>query len=231
MNLERGKVTDYHYPFQWMDELLEITLNPHSSPCYRLSDEQLEYFDSEVSVQLTKIFSMLKSATFDCRNTDDVRLTINQYLNAIEELIEQAIINQDAYSNGSPLQTLGRRVCDRLKEFKLRLQKRYQSFLPQYGFIHQTSKKQLEPALFKIICKLSSDQIGLILKAADEAQLLMSRSMSLVFKAIIPFLSTPRKQNLSWNSIRISTYRPEQADKQAAIEALKNLISKIEGYR
>ena len=48
----------------------------------------------------------------------------------------------------------------------------------------------------KLECDLSTDQIGIILRAADEARIVKSRSMSLVFQRIVPHLSTAFKINL-----------------------------------
>jgi len=82
----------------------------------------------------------------------------------------------------------------------------------------------------KIMVKLSSDQIALILRAADESRLLEARSMSEVFKKIVPFLSTPNKEDLSFDSVRSKSYVAEERDKQAAVAALEKIITKIKGF-
>jgi len=82
----------------------------------------------------------------------------------------------------------------------------------------------------KIMVNLSTDQIALILRAADEARLLQARSMSEVFKKIVPFLSTPSKEELSYDSVRSKSYSAEDRDKQTAISALEKLILKIKSY-
>lgn len=82
----------------------------------------------------------------------------------------------------------------------------------------------------KVLCDLSSDQVGIILRAADELRILKAKSMSEVFKNIIPYLATARKQILSYNAVRINSYKAEEKDKQIAIEALEKIIQKIKGY-
>lgn len=82
----------------------------------------------------------------------------------------------------------------------------------------------------KVLCDLSSDQVGIILRAADELRILKAKSMSEVFKNIIPYLATARKQILSYNAVRINSYKAEEKDKQVAIEALEKIIQKIKGY-
>ena len=82
----------------------------------------------------------------------------------------------------------------------------------------------------KLECDLSADQIGIILRAADEARVVKSRSMSLVFKKIVPHLSTAFKRNLSYQSVRSKSYNAEDNDKTIAILTLEKMIKKIRSY-
>lgn len=82
----------------------------------------------------------------------------------------------------------------------------------------------------KLQCDLSADQIGLILRAADEARIVKSRSMSLVFQTIVPYLSTAFKTELSYQSVRSKSYNAEESDKNVAIKTLEKIIKKIESY-
>ncbi|WP_423147041.1 hypothetical protein [Rubrolithibacter danxiaensis] len=82
----------------------------------------------------------------------------------------------------------------------------------------------------KVLCILSSDQMALILRAADELKILMARSMSDVFKTIVPHLSTPYKENLSVDSMRSKSYSAEERDKEIAIQTLEHIIKKISEY-
>jgi hypothetical protein len=85
-------------------------------------------------------------------------------------------------------------------------------------------------ALHKITCHLSTDQIALILRAADESKILQARSLNEVFKTIVPYLATPRKAELSYRAVRNRIYNVEQADKEVAIGTLQQLIQKIQSY-
>lgn len=82
----------------------------------------------------------------------------------------------------------------------------------------------------KIQCTLSSDQMGLILRATDETRILKARSMSLIFKTIVPYLSTPFKRNLSYQSVRSKSYNPEEKDKEFVIKTLERIIKHIKEY-
>ncbi|KIA82437.1 hypothetical protein [Flavobacterium sp. AED] len=82
----------------------------------------------------------------------------------------------------------------------------------------------------KILCRLSTDQTALILRASNELKILISKSMNQVFKTIVPYLSTPNKSILSYDSMRSKSYVAEERDKELAIEALQHIIKKIQSY-
>ena len=73
-------------------------------------------------------------------------------------------------------------------------------------------------------------QTGLILRATDELRILVSKSMNEVFKTIVPHLSTPYKEDLSYDGMRSKSYVAEDRDKQIAIETLERIIKKIKQY-
>lgn len=82
----------------------------------------------------------------------------------------------------------------------------------------------------KVECDLSVDQLGLILRAADEVRILKAKSMNLVFQTIVPHLSTPLKKDLSYQSMRSKSYNAEDRDKEIAILTLEKIIKKIRSY-
>jgi hypothetical protein len=82
----------------------------------------------------------------------------------------------------------------------------------------------------KVECSLSTDQIGLILRASDESRIVKAKSMSEVFKTIVPHLSTPFKKDLSYHSVRSKSYNAEERDKEIAIQTLEKIIKKIRSY-
>ncbi|CAA9197237.1 hypothetical protein FLA105534_01533 [Flavobacterium bizetiae] len=82
----------------------------------------------------------------------------------------------------------------------------------------------------KVECALSIDQMGLILRAGDEARILKARSLNCVFKTIVPYLSSSQKKDLSYNSMRSKSYTPEDRDKEIAIKTLKRIIKHIEEF-
>jgi len=94
-------------------------------------------------------------------------------------------------------------------------------------YVRRAKSKSIEE---KVECDLSADQLGLILRAADESRLIKARSMNLVFQSIIPYLSTAFKKDLSYQSVRSKSYNAEEKDKETAIAGLEKMIKKIRSY-
>lgn len=82
----------------------------------------------------------------------------------------------------------------------------------------------------KVLCMLSSDQIGLILRAAEDLEILVAKSMNELFKTIVPHLSTPYKEDLSYDGMRSKSYAAEERDKRIVIETLERIVDKIKKY-
>ncbi len=105
-----------------------------------------------------------------------------------------------------------------------------QSLIPSKEIERNNIKLNEKSIDNKITCLLSADQIALILRAGDESRILNAKSMSAVFKTIVPYLSTPYKTELSYHSVRSKSYNAEDKDKEIAIETLEKIIKKIKSY-
>lgn len=95
---------------------------------------------------------------------------------------------------------------------------------------NQPEPKATDKKNDKVVCRLSTDQTALILRASSELEILISKSMNHLFRTIVPFLSTPNKDNLSYDSMRSKAYAAEDRDKEIAIETLERMIKKIQEY-
>ncbi|MGN2375624.1 hypothetical protein ACTFAO_18325 [Sphingobacterium spiritivorum] len=105
------------------------------------------------------------------------------------------------------------------------------SVIPLQGNMETPKNEELSAEqIQRVLCIMSSDQIGLILRAADELRILVAKSMSEVFRTIVPHLSTPYKDSLSYDGMRSKSYVAEERDKQIAIETLERIIKKIKEY-
>lgn len=82
----------------------------------------------------------------------------------------------------------------------------------------------------KVRSILSVDQMAIVLRAADELKIITARSLSSVFKAIVPHLSTLNQENISFDSMRSKSYSAEIRDKEVVIHFLQEMIKRIKEY-
>jgi hypothetical protein len=153
-----------------------------------------------------------------------------QYELSLRCLKEQAISNLAAFPDEQPVAATTELVLIQVETLNKRLHQRFSGYLTDDGHLSEIKNVPIENPLFKILCPLSVDQMGIILKAADEIKLIVSRSISLVFRSIAPFLSSEKTKEISWNSMRSSTYHMEREDIEVVIAFLEKLLKKIKGY-
>jgi hypothetical protein len=102
------------------------------------------------------------------------------------------------------------------------------AIVPLKGGEQKSAPKDKEKE--KLLSILSVDQMALILRAADDLRIVMARSLNSVFKNIVPFLSTPYQENISYDSMRSKSYSAEGRDKETVTETLQQMIKKINEY-
>jgi hypothetical protein len=216
------------YPFAWLDEVTEFTLNPERQSANKLQAEDIHELQGKFESEVHQVLNSLKTQTFWIISEKRKKAVLQQYLHSLRLLQQQAVNNQQNYPAGSLLKAAGNAIISYLDELSRAIERRYHAHLP--GVLFPNVDPPPDPELIKIICKLSIDQIGIILKAADDTKLIIARSLSQVFKSIVPYLSTGSKTSLSWDSMRSNSYHPEKRDKEIAIAALEALIKKIREY-
>ena len=224
--MSKRLIEENTYPFYWLDELAETTLNPEKNDVAALKPPELSAIRERLPGEFSRITSALKNQAFCLYSYDALKVVARHYDQAIRLLHNQAQINLARYPRKGPLRETGQLLLDNLHELSLRVNQRYNDYLSD-----KPDGKPKGNGLLKILCRLSVDQIGLILRAADDVKLIVSRSLSMVYKTIVPYLSTDKKEHISWDSMRSSTYHPDEPDKEAAIAALESMIRKIREYR
>lgn len=97
-----------------------------------------------------------------------------------------------------------------------------------FGTPHQDDVPFQNPQeKLKIHCTFSSGQLAVLLRALDQAGLVKAPSLSALYKAVVPFLSTPRKPELSVESVRSKSYLFDEKVRADTIGLLEKLIEKI----
>ena len=102
------------------------------------------------------------------------------------------------------------------------------SIIPLQGNTKTLSGKNEAPP--KVVCNLSVDQMALVFRSADDAKVLTARSLNSVFKTIVPHLSSPSQENISYDSMRSKSYSAEGRDKEIVIQVLEQMIERIREY-
>lgn len=217
------------YPYAWLDEVVEITLNPEKSNVTNLETQQLEIIEGKFSDELQKVLNDLKTNTFYLFSTKKIKAAVTNYYDSLLLLEKQAMANLAAYPNDHPLAVTGEQLILYIQTMSAAFKKRYGKYITQGNFA-AIQERSSTPVISKILCKLSVDQIGIILRAADDSKVILASSLSIIFRSIVPYLSTEKIKQISWNSMRKSTYQIEQMDKEVAIATLEKLILKIKEY-
>jgi hypothetical protein len=227
------------YSLEWLDSLISVTLNPEKPYLQRLNDMEVATLIEKVPIEALQVQLELTSQIFSLHKENQARHMVLKYHAALMALRDAVhVLQGHAGLKGYRLKGLDTLLSTCLDELIRFVEKRFGFYIgfdrpwatpPQMPVTAVAPPVRADPK-YKILCTLSADQIALILRAADETQILKARSMNAVFKFIIPFLSTPHKESLSAAAVRSKAYNPEEVDRDAAVDALYRIIKKIQGY-
>ncbi|MFP9097767.1 hypothetical protein ACLI09_01830 [Flavobacterium sp. RHBU_24] len=224
------------YSLEWLDSLVSVTLNPDKPFLSKLDKDTIGALLEKVPLEALQVQTELTLQIFAVDKESKVRHIVGKYHVTFNALAESILSYRDHPSfRADSMQALVEIIAASLNELCQFIEKRFAAYLTtlQNPFPISTAskiEKESTESRSKVLCMLSADQLALLLRAADESQLVKARSMNAVFKYIIPHLSTPNKADLSPNAVRSKAYHPEEADREAAIDALQKLIKKIQSY-
>lgn len=220
---------EQEYPYSWLDDIIGITLNPEITKVTELKEQQLDMIENKFDLELREVLSDLKRSTFFLLSDKKIKATVSHYYECLLWLEEQAKLNLAAYPSEHPLAETGENLLLHIQYVAKTFRKRYEKYLPDVKPISRNSTNTHKPVA-KVLFAFSVDQLGILLKAADDSKILLASSLSIIFRMIVPYLSTEKIKTISWNSMRKSTYQMEQHDKDFVIAALEKLILKIKQY-
>ncbi|MCE6989563.1 hypothetical protein [Dyadobacter sp. CY323] len=90
------------------------------------------------------------------------------------------------------------------------------------------SSNYIKKTADKVLCNLTVDQLALFFKAADQSKVIAAKSLSAIFQAVAPYLSTPYKDDISHGSLRSKSYSAEERDKELLLDFIAKLTRQIE---
>lgn len=221
------------YLLEWLDILVSVTLNPERTHVAHITGEQVQSLADNIQKETTTIKSRLKHRVFSLTREKHIRLLLQNHYNSILILHAQVLERKKTpLFQRRDLKQILITLEGSLKGLLSFMDTWFGRYLNQDGFAKRGNRKRISETKEreKILCNLSTDQVALVLRAADELRILKARSLRNVFKTIVPHLSTPNKEHISPDAMRVNAYKAEDRDKQIAIEQLSQMIKKIKGY-
>ena len=222
------------YLLEWLDLTVTSTLNPNKTDLTMITPIQSRAIIEKATEQTFLIQSQFTVQVFSLTKEKQIKILVGNYHSSLLFLLDKIReINNRNDFDGDSLKEVATTLISCLDELIIFVQSRFANYLGAPSQIIQSKTNNLsiiDSPSGKVLCKLSTDQTALILRASDELKILISKSMNHLFKTIVPFLSTPNKVNLSYNAMRSKAYVAEERDKEIAIETLERMIKQIKEY-
>lgn len=221
------------YLLEWFDTLISITLNPGLTDIRHIGHQEEERLIQAIRKEATTVKTKLKYRVFSLTREKHIRLFLQNHYNSILILHAQVLDRKKVpLFQSTGLKQVLNALEDSLQELLSFLDTWFARYLNPGSFSKRRTRKTIQPIKEqeKVLCDLSTDQVALVLRAADELRILKARSLRSVFKTIVPHLSTPNKEHISPDAMRVNAYKAEDRDKQVTIEQLKQIIKKIKDY-
>ncbi|WP_348823359.1 hypothetical protein [Flavobacterium aestuarii] len=222
------------YLLEWLDSVITETLNAKKKDIHEITGIQSKVIIETAMHETQQIQSQLTIQIFSLTNEKHIKVLVgNYYLSLLFLSGKVREANSSNDMQGDNLKEVAAVLISCLSELLNFIETRFSNYLnitSQINGNNVTGTSVIENVSSKVLCKLSTDQTALILRASDELKILMSKSMNHLFKTIVPFLSTPNKADLSYDAMRSKAYVAEERDKEIAIETLERMIKRIREY-
>lgn len=222
------------YLLEWLDSVVTLTLNPNKTDLTMITPIQSRAIIEKATEQTFFIQSQFTVQVFSLTKEKQIKILVGNYYSSLLFLLDKiTVINRSNELHRDNLKEVTTALISCLDELIIFVESRFANYLSvSFQIIERKTYRApiIDYPSSKVLCKLSTDQIALILRASDELKILISKSMNQVFKTIVPFLSTPNKNDLSYDSMRSKAYVAEERDKEIAIETLERMIKRIKEY-
>jgi hypothetical protein len=192
-----------------------------------LTRENLEYLKTEALEQSIITKERLARSLLRQKKASTLRLHVKNYITVLNCLLriceshEAETVYQD-YPWRDFLSEI-REVLNGLVAF---IEQRFIGLLPK----HPHEPVGGDGPFKKVHSKLSVDQLALILRAAYDQGVIVTKSLNHLFRTLVPYLSTDERRDLSFGSMRSKSYNAEIKDKELTIAVLSQLVEAIRNY-
>ncbi len=213
------------YVFKFYERLVNITMQPGTIS--NLTQENLEYLKKEALEQSIFTRERLARSLLRQKKASTMRLHVKNYVTVLNCLIriceghEAEIVYQD-----SPWRDFLSAISEVLSGLVAFIEQRFFGLLPE----HSPGPVGGDGPFKKVHSKLSVDQLALILRAAYDQGVIVTKSLNHLFRTLVPYLSTDERRDLSFGSMRSKSYNAEIKDKELTIAVLSQLVEAIRNY-
>jgi hypothetical protein len=215
---------EHRYPLAWLDETVEVTLNPQKNNVAAVDAAQLECICTQCTGETWQAEQALKAQLFPLSSAIEKQTVVAHYERELRALCQRAAANLQGYFNHQLLTNTGRQVLAALEELHGRICERYRVYLPE------TPEPCLPAMLFRLLVNMSGDQLSIVARAAYQAGLIPAKSLRGAFRLLAPHLSTERRARLSDDSMRTHSGQPENPDLDIVLAHLGKVTEIVKGY-
>ena len=213
---------------EWLDETITQLANPLKTDGLSHGEDNEENIVSRLDSEIEWQKNLLNGLAFSTLKKRKIKRLLRHYHATLFLFHRNTFLHLDKVKGE---ENYVASIHDRIGELLDFMELRFCTYLKKRKTEREgTADKPKRPNPYKLLCSLSQDQLGIILKSADDLRIIISRSLSNIFNQLAPYLSTPYKEDLSPDSMRSHTYSIEERDKQVAIDTLQRMIEKIREY-
>lgn len=213
------------YIFKFYERLINITMEPAKAS--KLDVNHLEHLNASALEQNLITKERLAKSLMRLKKASTTRLHVKNYTTILSLLLKVCEEYEGHETYKKPfLHSFLLKIKDIVIDLIDYLDQRFPSFVP--GSTEPRGNK-LE-ADFKIRTNLSVDQLALILRAAYDQGVIITKSLNNLFRTLAPFISSSERQQLSYSSMRSKSYNAEIKDKASTIAVLGQIANAIKNY-
>ncbi|SHN45554.1 hypothetical protein [Chitinophaga sp. CF418] len=217
------------YHLKWIDSLITNELNPSKADLSSIPPQQIELLCSQIPVEIEKIKFLIFNQIFRLKSKEHLGLLIKMYRSSLEYLLITAAEHTNTITlslQNEALPSFYNKIIVGLEELSSFITGRFSALIQT----DNSSGNNTPVPRDKVTCTLSVDQIGIFIRAGVETELIIGKSLSKVFKEMIPQISTPNRNDISWENARRKSYACERNDQNVLISKLELIIKKIKEY-
>jgi hypothetical protein len=214
---------EYNYQKLFLNDLLKRGHEPSVLPDCPTLHELLPYWNFNSNESITYFRTGLEQLIKE-QLTPAAKLEFMYF--QFKRLLHIPVMPQTIFDKNLP--SMKSFFCDWLEHEIDYLEHKTDEVTP---LLEATAKAREKSAPIKVLVSLTADQIGLFLRACKELGVILSKSIEAVFKAMIPFLSTKNKEDLSWKTMIGKIYAGKDRDIDQLLDVIEQVQKKVESYR